>query len=202
MGILRRLFGVFKRHDNIPLDFKKSQGILIRPDGSWIVTSSNVNEPPKPAASPYAPPPIPPKVVRASTIPAGKDYGWFDTDSSELNTINFPPDYFPQASELYSKLEQCLELDIITSCIHKETKNNVYILAIELPCTKDHTENAKKFKLFVKAMEEMYKFKTIQQERINSRTCDDQYYLVVFEYDPKSFILKKLTETKENDTKN
>ena len=185
MSILRSLFGWFfgETKSDDPIDFKNSQGTLIRPDGSWIVApkqqnvSKTVPLPPRP----IAPPPI-----------LGKDFDWFSVDAGRLDVIDFPPDYFPHAKELNSKLEQCLELDIITTCVHKQSQNSVYILAIELPCTSDQSVNMRKFKQFIRAMEDLYRFKTIQQERINSTTCSEQTYLVVFEYDPKVDILKKL----------
>lgn len=195
MGLLRRLFGRFRQQKNINLN--NSQGILIRPDGSWVIAPAKEEKPkPKSPVSPYAPPTI----IKSTSFIPGKDFNWLDSDTAQLQTIDAPPDYFPHGSELYSKLEQCLDLDIITSCVHKETDSSVYILAIELPCSKDHSENMKKFKLFIRAMEELYKFKTVQQERINSKTCNQQHYLVVFEYDPKCFILKKLTGDKKDDT--
>lgn len=185
MSILRSLFGWFfgETETDDPVDFKDSQGILIRPDGSWVVAPKQ-----QPAKSTQTTPVRP--IVGPPII--GKDIDWFSIDSSRLDVIDFPPDYFPHAHELNSKLEQCLELDIISNCVHKQSQNNIYILTIELPCTSDHSVNMRKFKQFIKAMEELYKFKTIQQERINSRVSSDQTYLVVFEYDPKLDFLKDL----------
>lgn len=187
MGLLRSLLKrLFRTKSNEPLDLDKSQGILIRPDGSWIVAPTNsqqIQHHPYSPQNPYGSG-LPPVI--------GKDLNWLNTDSSRLDVLNFPPSYFPHARELYSKLEQCLDRDIITSCIHKQTQHNIYILAIELPCGPDHSENMRRFKHFIKAMEEMYKFKTVQQERINSSVCNEQTYSVVFEYDPKGDMLKKI----------
>lgn len=168
-----------------PLDFRNAQGIIIRPDGSWIVANKPPPAPQPAQAHPHAA--NAPKVISAP-----KPRRNFFDEEVGLTTLNEPPEFFPQASELYSKLDQCVQLDIISSCSHKQAENGVYILAIELPCGPNNVENMKRFKLFIKAMEEMYRFKVVQQERINSSTCADQHYLVVFEYDPKLFILKKL----------
>ena len=196
MGLLRSLFRKIFYRTKLggELDFKNSQGILIRPDGSWIIAAKDPPQKkpqskPQPNSNPFA-------GIVSPTPVLGKDLNWSTEDEPLLDILNFPPDYFPHAKELYSKLEQCLELDIITSCCHKQTKNNIYILVIELPCSTDQTKNMKRFKQFIKAMEEMYEFKTIQQQRINSITCNDQSYMVVFEYDPKNDILKKLNGEK------
>jgi hypothetical protein len=170
---------------NPPVDFRNSQGILIRPDGSWVVASKPQAPPTATTNHPYAPPA--PKVLAK---PPRRDF----FDESLLTDLTSPPDFFPQGAELFSKLEQCIQLDIISSCSHKQADGGVYILAIELPFSSNNTENMKRFKLFIKAMEEMYKFKVVQQERINSSTSTEQQYLVVFEYDPRLFILKKLNE--------
>lgn len=185
MKILRSIFGWFfgGTESDEPVDFNKSQGILIRPDGSWIVAPKQ-NKPAQ-VAPPVRPIASPPPII-------GKDLNWFSFDETRLDVIDFPPDYFPHARELNSKLEQCLDLDIITSCTHKQSQNSVYILVIELPCESDASQNMRRFKQFIRAMEETYKFKTIQQERVTSRTCSGETYLVVFEYDPKGDILKKL----------
>lgn len=182
-SIFKAIFGGTK--SNVPLDLKNSQGILIRPDGSWIFAPQQQQQvKPHPYAPPTAPGGLPPVI--------GKDIDWLSTDNSRLDILNFPPSYFPHARELYSKLEQCIDRDIITTCVHKQTQNNVYILYVELPCTSDHSDNMRRFKQFIKAMEEMYRFKTVQQERINSSVCDEKTYVVVFEYDPKNDLLKKL----------
>ena len=188
MGFIRYLLEKFgSRKDKGPINFKNSQGILIRPDGSWVVSNGQQNQ-----VSPYAPP----KII--ANIPPPPKARWWE-DNPSITKLSFPPDYFPQAQELFSKLEQCIELDIIESCAHTQTENNVYILSIELPCQKDHAENMRKFKMFIKAMEEAYKFKTVQQERLNSVTSNKQHYLVVFEYDPKMHVLKKLKVDEKNE---
>lgn len=186
MRILRSLFNALfgRTKSNGLLDSKNSQGILIKPDGSWTFASPQQSVKPHPYAPPNPGVGLPPIL--------GKDLNWFSTDDIRLDVLTFPPSYFPHAQELYSKLEQCLDRDIITSCIHKQTQNEVYILVIELPCTTDHSDNMRRFKQFIKAMEEMYSFKTVQQQRINSSVCNEQTYSVVFEYDPKNHIMKKL----------
>ena len=181
-----------KEKKNIPNDFKNSQGILIRPDGSWVVVD---NEKPSPIKHhPYAP--SRPHIIHTGPPIPGKDINWYKQPEKDPHTdiLDFPPEYFPYRRDLHTKLEQCIEKDIIVSCVHKQTENKVYILSVELPCSQDQNENMKRFKLFIRAMEDQYKFKTIQQERLNSSTCNDQQYLVVFEYDPKLFIMKKIKQ--------
>jgi hypothetical protein len=187
MGILGSLLKRFFRKEP-SLDLKEGQGIVLRPDGSWIVAPEKR---PPPITS-FAPPKI---ITQMPSIPRAR---WWE-DIPNATSLNSPPDYFPHGHELFSKLEQCLDMDIIDSCSHIQTENNVYLLRIELPCDKNSVENMRRFKMFIKAMEEVYHFKTIQQERLNSTTSCNQHYLVVFEYDPKRFILKKVkdTETKE-----
>ena len=186
---------IFRRAKKIQADFKSCQGILIRPDGSWIVIDKN-KENNEIKQHPYAPPTgykqHTPTGLAHPTL--GKAINWLAPANADhkLENLSAPPSYFPQSKELYSKLEQCLDLDIISSCVHKQSDQNTYILSIELPCLDAPQDNMKRFKIFIKTMEDLYKFKTIQQERINSSTCNEQYYLVVFEYDPKQFILKKL----------
>lgn len=170
-------------------DFQNSPGIIIRPNGTWVVASKhNLSQMSQKPTQQVVKKPI---AISAPPI-IGKDLDWSTTEECTLDVLTFPPDYFPHAKELHSKLDQCVDLDIITSYQHKQSQNNVYMLFVELPCTQDAAQNMKKFKQFIKAMEDLYRFKTIQQEKINSLTCSDQSYLVVFEYDPKDNFLKKL----------
>lgn len=188
MALFRSLINKFwNKKKSEDVDFKGSHGILIKPDGTWSIST-----PPK------APAYNPPKIIRQPQQPIvpGKDYLLYDTDSS-LEVLSFPPDYFPHAKELYGKLEKCIDMDVITSCIHKQTQNSVYILTVELPCGENHAENIRKFKAFVSAMESTYKLTAVQQERINSTTCADKFYLVVFEYDPRKFFIPKVKDDKD-----
>lgn len=185
MCLFRSLIRKFWNKQKDDLDVSTTSGILIKPDGTWEVTKS-----PKKAAPPVNPPTIirpPPAMV------PGKDYHYYD-QSPRIETLAFPPDYFPYAKELHEKLEKCLELEIVSSCVHKQTNNNVYILSIEVPCSENQTETMKRFSAFVKAMKDMYQLNPVQQERINSVVSHQNYYLVVFEYDPKKFVFDKPKE--------
>jgi hypothetical protein len=196
MSLFRSLIKKFwSKTDEDSTNFNTSQGILIKPDGTWSMSPSANKKPPV----------NPPNIIKmppAQNFVPGKDYLYYDQDPI-IEELAFPPDYFPHAKELYGKLEKCLELEVVSSCAHKQTRNNVYILRVELPCRDvpgicSHIDNMKRFKTFVKAMEETYKLTAIQQERINSTTCADKYYLVIFEYDPRKFYInskmKKETE--------
>jgi len=167
------------------VDFNNSHGILIKPDGTWEVTKS----PKKPA-----PTFNPPTIIRPGVpmIP-GKDFHYYN-QTPQVEVLSAPPEYFPHAKELSTKLDKCVELDIISSCTHKKTPNNTYILSIELPCTENHSDTMKRFTSFVKAMKDVYELEPIQQERINSVVSHQNYYLVVFEYDPKKYIFDKPKE--------
>lgn len=188
MGLLRSLINKFwnKQVDD-EIDFKGTQGILIKPDGTWTVAKPPTKTPPT----------NPPKIIKMpSAPPPGKDYLYYSANS-DLEDLSFPPDYFPYAKDLYDKLEQCVDMDIVSSCTHKQTHNSVYILSVQLPCGDNHTDSMKKFKMFIRAMEETYKLTAIQQERQNSSTCSDKYYLVIFEYDPRKFLITKLRDGEE-----
>lgn len=189
MSLFRTLINKFwNKQKSDGIDFKGNHGILIKPDGTWSISQ----QPTKP------PPHNPPNIIKkpTNTFVPGKDYMFYDTNT-ELEVLAFPPDYFPHAKELYNKLEKCMELDVVSSCIHKQTPNSVYILSVELPCEDNHTDSMRKFKTFIQAMEQSYKLTAIQQERINSMTCSEKYYLVIFEYDPRKFLITKIRDDKE-----
>lgn len=144
----------------------KDKIILLKTDGTWFVVDKPTT------AQPSSPPNIP--IFSKS---------WCDYDvKDEPGEILNPPDFFPKKDELHQKLEQCLELGVISSCSHARTYNNNYILKVEIPCTEDYAQSYQQFKNFVKAMETTYGFKTIQQDRITSKTSEQKYHAVVFEY--------------------
>ena len=190
MSLFRSLINKFwNKQKSKDIDFKGNHGILIKPDGTWSISN------PAPKQPIYNPPNIIKRAPAGPIIP-GKDYMFYDTNS-DLEILAFPPDYFPHAKELYNKLEKCLELDVVSSCTHKQSSNSVYILCVELPCGDNHTDSMSRFKSFIRAMEQSYNLTTVQQERINSITCADKYYLVIFEYDPRKFFVTKLKDDKE-----
>jgi hypothetical protein len=182
MSLLRSLIRKFWNGEDDEEDVDASHGILIKPDGTWEVAKS-----PKPKKATINPP----NIIRPSSFIPGKDFSYYDQPSSSQAVLSFPPAFFPHANELNEKLEKCVELDIISSCVHKQTNNNVYILSIELPCGNNVTEAMNKFTAFVKAMKDVYDLNPIQQERINSVVSQQNYYLVVFEYDPKKYVFDK-----------
>jgi hypothetical protein len=63
-------------------------------------------------------------------------------------------------------------------------------LKIEIPAD-DVEKTAPQIKLFTKAMEDNYTFKTIQQEKVLSKVSDSRYFLVCFEFDPQNSLLNK-----------
>lgn len=188
MGLFRSLIQKFwNRASPEKIDTKTCEGILIKPDGTWVIQKKPNQTPPY----------NPPNIIKMPPIP-GKDYNFYDTNT-DLELLNFPPSYFPNGKELFTKLEACIDLDVISSCTHKQTQNNVYILSIEVPCGENQGESISRFNQFVKAMEKTYKLKPIQQERINSTTSSEKYFLVVFEYDPRQFTFQKLNGDENNE---
>jgi len=125
------------------------------------------------------------------------DTPWWNSDlENNSEILNSPPTYFPHGNQLNIKLEQCLDIGIISACIHKSTGGRIYHLDIELPCTKDISQDMGRFNLFIKAMEEQYSLALIQQERVVKDTCYGTYYRVVFEYDPNKLFLKTREKTR------
>ena len=125
------------------------------------------------------------------------DTNWWNRDlenSSEV--LDTPPTYFPHSKQLNIKLEQCLDIGLITSCVHKSTGGRLYHLDLELPCTKDIAQDMARFNLFIKAMEETYSLALVQQERVAKDTYYGTFYRVVFEYDPNKLFLKTRDKTR------
>ena len=168
----------------------KNNYLILKPDGSWEVSSAKkiiqshsdeyfnkngfgrtpVKFPPPPPPTNYAP--------------------YFRKSRCEdvVGDVLCPPDFFPKKQELISKLEKCLDMGLITSCTHTITEKNTYILKIEIPA-EDVEKTAPQIKLFAKAMEDNYTFKTIQQEKVLSKISDSKYFLVCFEFDPQTNLL-------------
>lgn len=167
LDFISHVFDFFK--DDLDNSVSKDRMILLKSDGTWFIINKKPN-------SHVAPPPNVPLPSRSWC-----DYDNVDSPGELLN----PPDFFPKKDELYKKLEQGLELGVISSCAHIRTYNNIYTLKVEIPCTEDYGQSYQQFKSFVKAMETNYGFKTIQQDRVTSKTSDQKYHAVVFEYDPK-----------------
>lgn len=187
MCLFRSIINKFwsKKHSpNKNFTTNQTQNIIIKPNGTWVFS-----QPPVPPINPpiHIPPPV-------SVVP-GKDYLLYS--EPDVERIQFPPEFFPHAKELYDKLEKCLDLEVISSCVHKQTENRVYLLSVELPCGDSHSESMQKFKTFVRVMQETYKLKPIQQEHVRGGVCSQQHYLVVFEYDSRQFKVQVKEEPEE-----
>lgn len=163
----------FKEDDERPI-FKRNTHLIIRPDGSWVLDKQPTQ-------------PTTPKIIKAPPLPPT----YYNTPSSawsvwdEIGEVLEPPDFFPHKTELTKKLKQCLDLNVVSSCVHTKTKNGTYLLQVEVPCTDDYSASFTQFKLFVKAMEKQYEFVAIQQDRVLSKVSNENSHLVVFEYDPR-----------------
>lgn len=176
--MLRKVFDFFShvadffRDGDAPI-FKKNTHLILRPDGTWVLDqkSSGATKSPKiikqPTNSYYTP-----------------SISWSVLD--EVGEILSPPDFFPHKDKLTDKLNKCLDMDVISSCVHIRTDKGTYILQVEVPCSEDYASSYTQFKTFVRAMEKHYEFKTIQEERILSKVTDGHTHFVVFEYDPRS----------------
>jgi hypothetical protein len=102
--------------------------------------------------------------------------------------LDSPPDFFPQHKDLGYKLDQCLDLEIITSCQHRVSFKSIYFLDIELPCSDNFSEDSKRFHMFIKAMEEKYELTAVQKERYADSNVNKRSFKVVFEYVSKNSI--------------
>jgi hypothetical protein len=127
--------------------------------------------------------------------------GWYSTDfenfPNDTETLESPPTFFPNAADLHIKLEQCVEMGIISSCNHRSLGGRLYHLDIELPKTKNFASGLNTFNLFIKAMEDQYKLVLIQQEKYTKKTCEGDFYRVVFEYDPNRMFLQAKQKTRK-----
>jgi len=151
----------------------KDRVIILRSDGTWIVST---NKAPKSSAAPTPNFPVFPR-------------SWHTHDQDDVGEILTPPDFFPKKNNLQDKLNQCIDAGVISSCTHTRTENNIYLLQVEIPCSDNYEQSCSQFKVFVKAMETTYDFRSIQQERIISRISNQKIHRVIFEYDPRIKIL-------------
>jgi len=147
--------------------------IILRSDGTWIVSTKKA---PKSCA---------PSSPNLPVFPTS----WYSHDQDDVGEILTPPDFFPKKNQLQDKLNQCIDAGVISSCTHTRTPNNIYILQVEIPCSDNYEQSCSQFKVFVKAMETTYEFRSIQQEKIISRTSNQKIHRVIFEYDPRIKIL-------------
>lgn len=168
---INHVIGFFKEKDTEILP--KDRVIVLRSDGTWVVSTN--------------------KVVKKTKIPAPNlpvfPTSWHIHDQDEAGEILNPPDFFPKKNELQDKLNQCMDAGVISSCTHTRTPNNIYILQVEIPCSDDYNQSCSQFRVFVKAMEVTYDFRSVQQERLISRISNQKIHRVIFEYDPKLKIL-------------
>jgi hypothetical protein len=162
--------------------------LILKPDGSWEVSTankiiqahsndllnSNLNKTP----------------VKFPPPPSFSPYYRKQQQQDPIGEVLTPPNFFPKKQELTEKLDKCLDMGLITSCVHIITEKNTYILKIEIPAD-DVEKTAPQIKLFTKAMEDNYTFKTIQQEKVLSKVSDSRYFLVCFEFDPQNSPLNK-----------
>lgn len=157
-------------------NIKRNLCIVLRPDGTWVLTDKTSLI--KPAATNEVPPQQP-------YYPPRPRYLWETEDKS--GELRGPPDFFPSGNELKTKIEQCMDKDVILSCTHSLTDDGTYQLRVELPCcSDDYSKSYTQLKLFVTAMEQTYGLKTIQQDRITSKTSSNKIHVVTFQYDPRS----------------
>lgn len=180
MSFIRGLFDFISHVKNFFKEkntdiISKDRIIILRSDGTWIVST---NKAPKIIKKPTPPPNLP-------VFPTS----WYSYNEDEVGEVLNPPDFFPKKEELQDKLTECMDAGVISSCTHTRTPNNIYILQVEIPCSENYEQSCSQLRVFVKAMESTYDFKSIQQERIISRVSTQKIHRVIFEYDPRIKIL-------------
>lgn len=142
------------------------KNMCLSPDGAWLDTQNQASENSTPDQN------TPSHVVVSLRE---------DIVGPLFMVVSRPPPFYPHQEDLHFKLEQCLELGIITNCVHKSS-GTVYILDIELPGTGDRGKDLKKLKLFIEVMQKQYKLIIVQQNAINKLTAPGVFYRTVFEY--------------------
>lgn len=156
------------------LDTPTWKNMSISPSGAWFEPQHP--NPPDEHTPQHPLPPIP--TITTNAI----DTIWSMPEAGSLYmVVSKPPHFYPHRDDLHIKLEQCLDLGIITSCIHKSS-GRAYLLDIELPGTPDRTKDLEKIKLFIKVMEKQYKLIIVQQNAVNKLTAPGCFYRTVFEY--------------------
>lgn len=174
--IYKKLFSEEEKKPLIP----KDKMLVLRPDGSWILDDN------KPAPLPI------PKKVPTPNVSAWHSYGPIDPISSVDVELEKPPGLFPFAKELEIKLADCMDAGVISSCNHKKTGNETYVLTIEIPYSKDKIVENTQLNLFVRAMKDKYHLSLLKRQRHISAVSCESHHLLIFEYDPR----KKLFEEK------
>jgi hypothetical protein len=184
--IIKFLSGIFKilRRFFRNTDYSSKQDpnnyLVLRPDGSWIVTSSdqlsnNIINPPiqnrSPSYQPY---------YRKTESPL------LDKPGEIMNS----PSFYPHKKELCENLDKCMSCDVVSSCSHHITDEMTYVLKIEIPCLDDYNKSIDQLNKFCKLMEQKYEFDKVQQERVLSKTSTAKYHFVCFEYDPRRKLFK------------
>lgn len=153
----------------------KNKFLVLRPDGSWIIDDKNKSNlpnpgrPPIPPISSYAPPPNPCVDVE----------------------LDAPPIFFPQAEDLKSKLDDCLVAGVVSKCRHIKTKDNVYVLTIDIPYTKTSSIDNTQVTLFIRAMRDKYRLSLASREKVCSTVTCCKHHTLVFEYDPRKILFDK-----------
>lgn len=158
----------------------KDKMVVLRPDGSWILDD-------KPSA------PIPniislPKTIPQPNVSPWHSYGPLDPVSDV--ELQHPPSLFPFAQELENKLAECVSAGVISSCTHTKTGDETYVLAIDIPYSKDKILENTQLNLFIKAMRDKYHLCLLKRHKHVSAISSESYHTLVFQYDPR----KKLFE--------
>ena len=168
--LYRQLFPETEQKPLIP----KDKMLVLRPDGSWILDDNKSS----------TPPPVP-KTIPTPNVSAWHSYGPLDPISHVEVELSHPPSLFPFASELESKLSECIIAGVISSCVHTKTGNETYVLTIEIPYSKDKVAESTQLNLFVKAMRDKYQLLLLKRQKQISSVSAESYHMLVFEYDPR-----------------
>jgi hypothetical protein len=173
--IYRQFFPEQEKKPLIP----KDKMVVLRPDGSWILDDNKSSKPP-----------AVPQRVPTPNVSAWHSYGPLDPISNIEVELRDPPSLFPFAQELTIKLTECIAAGVISSCVHKKTGTETYVLTIEIPYTRDNNIANTQINLFVKAMRDKYHLVLLNKRRDVSAISSESYHVLIFEYDPR----KKLFE--------
>lgn len=161
-----------------PAFLPKNKLLVLRADGSWILDDNKDAPEAKLPNIPSWSPPVQP------VLPL--NYNQYAPKSDE--NLSAPPEFFPHAQELMLKLNECLTAGVVSGCTHLKTKDNIYVLTVEIPCGPNFPLNSTHVTMFIRAMKEKYALDLARKETFSSSISCHKYHTIVFEYDPRRIL--------------
>lgn len=157
----------------------KNKMLVLRADGSWILDDNR--------DAPEAKLPNIPSWSQAMPQPVlPLNHNQYAPKSDE--NLESPPQFFPHAEELVAKLNECLTAGVVSGCTHLKTKDNIYVLTIEIPCGPNLSLNSTHVNMFIRAMKEKYALDLARKETYVSSVSCHKYHTIVFEYDRRKML--------------